>query len=62
MEEKEKMSEERKLDDVISEILKMELEMNKFQSENPNHRPNIDDQWQPYREKLKFLRQKFGIS
>ncbi len=56
------MSEERKLDDVISEILKMELEMNKFQSENPNHRPNIDDQWQPYREKLKFLRQKFGIS
>ena len=49
-------------EDAISEILRMELEMDKFFSENKDHRANIDDQWQPHREKLKFLRQKFGIS
>jgi hypothetical protein len=52
----------KKKDDAISEILKMELTMDKFYTENRNNRPNNGDRWVKYRKRLKFLRNKFGIS
>jgi len=43
--------------DLQSEIIKIEVEMSKFFFENRGKvSPNIDDEWQPKRIKLKQLR------
>lgn len=48
-------------EEAISEIIRIELSMNKFYSENRKARPNTDDQWQESRNRLKELRDKFEI-
>jgi hypothetical protein len=49
-------------EEAISEIIKIELDMNKFYSNNRKERPNDGDQWQSSRERLKHLRMKFEIT
>jgi len=51
----------KELESVISEILKLELEMLKYYSDNPNEKPNTSDQWQVTRGRLKELRKKYNI-